>query len=269
MSVLHVVISCEHGDNRVPARYGRWFEGPDVRLPAHRGYDPGALALGRALATRLHAPLFFTTVTRLLVEQNRSARHRQLFSAAMRAAPADVRNEVLARYYVPYRAAIEQHIAAAVARGERVLHVASHSFTPALDGAVRATDIGLLYDPARASEGQLCADLQVAVRARTGRVVRLNYPYRGTSDGLPTALRRRFPPQAYVGMELEVNQKHVAAGPAWRALRAAIATAFAEGIARFDASARATPPRDAPESARRSPGAAAASRPGAAMRASR
>ncbi len=34
----------------------------------------------------------------------------------------------------------------------------------------------------------------------------MNQPYKGSSDGFPTALRRKFP-KHYIGVELEVNQR--------------------------------------------------------------
>jgi hypothetical protein len=50
--------------------------------------------------------------------------------------------------------------------------------------------------------------------------VRRNYPYAGKGDGLTAHLRLRFPARAYVGIELEVNQKIVlAAGRRWALLR--------------------------------------------------
>ena len=50
-----------------------------------------------------------------------------------------------------------------------------------------------------------------------------NYPYAGKGDGLASHLRQRFPPAAYVGIELEVNQAVVfAAGRPWIALRGAL-----------------------------------------------
>ena len=62
--------------------------------------------------------------------------------------------------------------------------------------------------------------------------VRRNYPYRGDADGLTTTLRRRFPWQRYLGIEIEVNQKHVLAGGRdWRALRAHIAGSATEVLA--------------------------------------
>jgi hypothetical protein len=53
--------------------------------------------------------------------------------------------------------------------------------------------------------------------------VRRNYPYAGKGDGLTAHLRRCFPPSAYVGIELEVNQTIVrVAGRRWTALRGAL-----------------------------------------------
>ena len=50
-------------------------------------------------------------------------------------------------------------------------------------------------------------------------VVRRNYPYLGTADGLTTCLRKRFAPRAYLGIELEINQKHINAdNHYWRRL---------------------------------------------------
>jgi hypothetical protein len=49
--------------------------------------------------------------------------------------------------------------------------------------------------------------------------VRRNYPYRGYADGLTTHLRRRYRGRAYIGIEIEVNQKHVLGGEReWRTL---------------------------------------------------
>jgi len=41
---------------------------------------------------------------------------------------------------------------AVLTRGDRVIHVAVHSFTPTLRGVRRNADVGLLYDPARPGE---------------------------------------------------------------------------------------------------------------------
>src|SRR5690606_4308281 len=110
-------------------------------------------------------PLFVSTTSRLLIDLNRSIGHPKLYSEATRGAPADVRREILARHYLPYRDAVEAAVEAATARGARVIHVSSHSFTPVLDGVVRDADIGLLYDPARSGESALCRRWQVRIEA--------------------------------------------------------------------------------------------------------
>jgi predicted N-formylglutamate amidohydrolase len=232
---LVFVVTCEHGGNRVPARYRRWFRGRARILATHRGYDPGALDVARTLAQTLDAPLIAATVSRLVIELNRSPTHPVLFSPMMHGAPADVRAEAFERHYLPYRTELELFVADSVARGSCVVHVSSHSFTPVLDGVVRAADIGLLYDPARPLELALCDTWQRELAAYlTDWRVRRNYPYRGTGDGLTTYLRRRFDDDVYVGIELEVNQKHVGGSrAAWATTRASVAASLASALGKW------------------------------------
>jgi predicted N-formylglutamate amidohydrolase len=264
---VRVIISCEHGGNRVPARYGEWFAGQEDALASHRGYDPGALATARLMAGAAGATLRFTTISRLLVELNRSPHHPRVFSDIIRAAPRAVREEVFERFYVPYHQVIAADVAAAIARGALVVHIGSHSFTPVFDGVERQADAGILYDPARALEARFAAHWVEALRARGAGVVRRNYPYEGRNDGLPTLLRRRFAPDDYLGLELEVNQRHALAGGAtWRRLQRGIAAALPDALRAFAPEAGASwpsRPRGARESARRSREAA----PGADSRA--
>ena len=224
----HVLITCEHGGNRIPPRYRALFAGFEAVLETHRGYDPGALAVARKLARALDSPLFVSATSRLLIDLNRSIGHPKLYSEATRDAPAAVRREILDRHYLPYRAAVEAHVAAVIARGSRVIHLASHSFTPVLDGVVRNADIGLLYDPARAGEAELCRRWQARLKSQAPELkVRRNYPYTGRSDGFTAFLRRRFPSDLYVGIELEINQKHgLPGGRRWRALQDRVVETF-------------------------------------------
>jgi predicted N-formylglutamate amidohydrolase len=222
------LISCEHGGKRIPAPWRALFSGHAALLNSHRGYDPGALRMARELAAAFDAPLFAATVSRLLIELNRSPGHPGLYSGITRGLPRAVRQELLERHYLPYRNALEQCAAALVADGKRVVHVSSHSFTPELDGEVRNADIGLLYDPSRPGEAALCRRWQQALRnVAPALKVRMNYPYAGTGDGFTTALRRRFAAERYVGIELEINQKHaLARGRHWQGVRAAVIAAL-------------------------------------------
>jgi len=228
-----LVLTCEHGGNEVPAAYSALFAGQSALLASHRGWDPGALALGVRMARALGVPLHASTTTRLLVDLNRSIGHRQLFSEFTRALPATVRTDIIAQHYRPYRDAIEAEVALQIAAGRRVLHVASHSFTPVLHGMTRQADVAWLYDPARAGEVALAAAwlAQFALRA-PGLRLRRNYPYQGRGDGLTSLLRKRHADDAYVGIELEVNQRFVASGGApWEALQAQLTDSLASAAA--------------------------------------
>jgi predicted N-formylglutamate amidohydrolase len=223
-----LLITCEHGGNRIPARYRALFEWERALLESHRGYDAGALPMARELAAALHAPLVFSTISRLLVDLNRSIGHARFHHDHVRNLRSDQRNEIIERYYRPYREQVERHVRTAIARDRSVVHISSHSFTPALDGQVRTADVGLLYDPARPGEVALCAAWKSVLEALApGLNVRRNYPYAGKGDGLTRHLRRCYSSRTYVGVELEINQKHVAGpAPAYRALRQAVIEAL-------------------------------------------
>lgn len=229
-----LVISCEHGGNRIPARYRHFFPAHQAVLATHRGYDAGALRMARELAAAFDAPLVFATVSRLLVDLNRSVDHPHLHLAEIRSAPSSVRQGILRQHYQPYRNEVERLVRQAIVDRGQVLHLASHSFTPALHGKVRHADIGLLYDPARPGEAQFCARWKIALaQCAPALVVRRNYPYAGKNDGLPRHLRRALPPHAYLGIELEINQKHMAGNAqAWAWLRQVIIASLRQTLAR-------------------------------------
>ena len=204
------------------------FRAQAALLDTHRGYDAGALAVAKELAMATRATLVTSTVSRLLVDLNRSLGNPRVFSAASRAAPSVVRRKIVQQYYLPYRERVEWLVARAVSRGRRVIHISSHSFTPRLYGKVRRADVGLLYHPGRAGEVALAAQWKSTLEEAAPELrVRRNYPYAGKGDGLMSHLRQRFPSAAYVGIELEVNQKFVlAAGPRWKRLRGVLTEAL-------------------------------------------
>lgn len=228
-----VIVSCEHGGREVPDAYAHFFVDHGALLDSHRGWDPGALELGRQMADAFDAPLYASSTTRLLIDLNRSIGHRQLFSEATRGLTGAERKAVVAGHYRPHRDAIEGEIARRIAAGQPVTHIASHSFTPVMNGVARHADVAVLYDPRRASESALSRRWLAELAQRVpGLRLRRNYPYRGRSDGLASLLRRRFPVEAYVGLELEVNQRFVEqGGVAWEALRASLVESLAAALA--------------------------------------
>src|SRR5438552_1614447 len=123
------LITCEHAGKRIPAPYRSLFRGRRALLDSHRGYDPGALVMAKALARAFRAPLVTSVISRLLIDLNRSIGHRQLFSVVTRGAPANLRASIVERHYLPYRVQVERLVRQSVSRGRRVIHISSHSFT--------------------------------------------------------------------------------------------------------------------------------------------
>jgi predicted N-formylglutamate amidohydrolase len=200
-----LLITCEHAGSRVPRAYAHVLRG--APLASHRGWDPGALPLARRIARRLRVPVHAVLWSRLLVESNRSIENPRIWSRWTARLPRDERERLLERYWWPHRREVEHEVRRAAGSGRRVVHVAVHTFTPVLAGEVRRADVGLLYDSARKQERAFCLRWRRCLRELDPTLrVRLNYPYRGTADGLPTWLRRRFPSAGYLGIELEVNQ---------------------------------------------------------------
>ena len=216
----YLILSCEHGGNRLPAPFQHLFT--KRFLGTHRGHDPGALALARDFAAVTGAPLFYSTVSRLLVELNRPLGHPQVFAKNL---PPRVREELLQRYYFPYWRQVE----GAVRRtSRRVLHISFHSFTPKLRGERRTTDVGLLFDPAREPEVRFCHAWRGSIVALSPELqVHYNKPYRGTFPSLVDELRKKFRPKRYVGIQVEVNQKFPRGDARhWRALRRVLVQSF-------------------------------------------
>jgi predicted N-formylglutamate amidohydrolase len=219
-----LVLSCEHGGARIPAPYADCFAKGAAELASHRGYDIGALELAKATAHTLHAPLLFSTVSRLLVELNRSVHHPALFSEFTSPLDENAKDKILRRYYWPHRHAVEALVAETLESGGRVIHVGVHTFTPVLQGVERTADVGLLYDPSRPREKAFCVRWQERLRAEAPDLrVRRNDPYRGAADGFTTYLRNQFPANRYLGIELEVNNRFVTgAAQTWGTIQGAV-----------------------------------------------
>lgn len=232
---MHLMLSCEHATNAIPARYRHLFDGYRAKaaLRGHRGCDIGALELAERLRWALGAQLFVAETSRLLIDVNRSLHHQRVFSEFSSPLSAAERLDVIDAYYRPYRRRIQHMVEQRLADGDVVLHISVHSFTPRLDGRTRNADVGLLYDSKRRCELQTSLALMRHLKAPEGAPmrffestplrVRRNYPYRGTADGLTTALRRRFTDGRYRGIELEINQRLLA--------RHTVAEPLAMGIA--------------------------------------
>lgn len=202
------LLTCEHGGNEIPAFLKDLIAIPPAVLRSHRGWDPGALKLFRAMLPLADFALSSTT-SRLVVELNRSPKHRRLFSEYSGYLSEEVKKRILEGIYQPYRSQAENWVKAQLASGEKVTHISVHTFTPVLRGVRRNASLGLLYDPSRKGEVALCKSIAGILRERRpSLLVRMNYPYKGRSDGFTTYLRNKY--RSYSGIEIEVNQKLLA-----------------------------------------------------------
>lgn len=202
-----LLLTCEHAVNEVPQAYRYLFAGREEVLSTHRGYDLYALDIAGQLARAFHAPLLAAKVTRLLVDCNRSPASRNLFSPYSRPLPRQEKERVRASWHTPHQEAAADAVFRVIETGALAVQLAIHSFTPVLNGRIRTADLGLLYDPARPRERKLCGRwLEELRQAAPALRLRRNYPYLGKTDSLPTMLRKRFPEERYLAIELEINQ---------------------------------------------------------------
>lgn len=209
MKPLKLILSCEHASNDVPLRWSHLFE-DDTDLITHRGWDPGAEIIASSLKEQLDVPCYYHPYTRLLVEPNRSLDHPQLFSEYTSGLNRVQKEELIRRYYLPYREQVTAHIGQLIDEGGSVVHVSVHSFIPVWNGVPREVEIGLLFDEARKSEVRFCESWKNHLQAHVvQKIVRYNEPYQGADDGFTTWLRTRFADENYCGIEVEVNQKFV------------------------------------------------------------
>ena len=197
-----LILTCEHASNKLPAAFRSAV--PTEVLKTHRAYDIGALAVFRKLV-KFAKPEFYCEgkFSRLFVDLNRTITNKSAFSDYLR---NDEKAKAQATIYcTEYRTAIEKFVKATPKK--EIIHLGIHSFTPELNGKVRNTDIGILYDPSRPKECELAQVIKAEIkRLHPEMKVRFNYPYKGTSDGLTTTLRKKIGPR-YAGLEIEINQK--------------------------------------------------------------
>jgi len=207
-----IVLTCEHGGNKISAAYRSLFSGADDVLKTHRGWDPGALAVAEAMAKRLASRLFSSTTSRLLVELNRSLGHSALFSNYTATLSPEQRQQIIDKYWRPYREEVTAYMEELVNAGRRVIHLSIHSFTPVWNGIPRRTRIGLLYDPRSLNERSFCDTWKARLRQQCPEyTIHSNQPYKGIGDGFTTWLRRHLAAMdncegTYAGIEIEINQ---------------------------------------------------------------
>lgn len=204
-----LLISCEHAGNKIPREYKERIT-PELEalLGTHRGWDRGALQVAKEISRTENAPLYFTELSRLLIDCNRSLHHKNCYGPTFQDAPEEMKEQIARDFYHPYRQTVIEGVERLRKGGHKVLHCAFHSFTPSMDGIERTAEFGLLYDPGRPSERKWADEILQKMNLQNfpGRL-RRNYPYLGKADGFTKFLRSQFNDAAYAGFEFEFNQK--------------------------------------------------------------
>ena len=75
------------------------------------------------------------------MDLNRSLGHRTLFSEFTEDLSRADRDDILRRHYFPFRHRVQSLVESSLERGQAVLHVSVHSFTPVFNGQTRNADV--------------------------------------------------------------------------------------------------------------------------------
>lgn len=214
-----ILLVCEHASRHIPAAFGDLGLSDEARR-SHIAWDPGALAVAEGMAAALDAPLLFQRVSRLVYDCNRPPEAESAVPARSEiyAIPgneglsAEARAARVSRYYLPFRAALDDLVDRRTGAGQRPAIVTVHSFTPVYNGVRRTLDIGILHD----ADARL-ADAMLAV-ADAGDV-RRNEPY-GPEDGVTHTLRTHAIPRGLLNVMIEIRNDLIADPESQRAMAA-------------------------------------------------
>ena len=202
----------------IPARYKFLFAKNQGVLKTHRGSDFGALEVARLLSRLTSTPLYFTKISRLIVDMNRSPVSPTALSRWTNSLSKIEQKQIFEKLYWPYPELIYSKVELAMRFKKssephsrrsftttdiRLVHFGIHSFSPYIESSRRDCQIGILFDPKRPLETKAARHLQIHLKRLFPDLgIRLNFPYRGNGDGLTTDLRKRYRPTQYVGLEL-------------------------------------------------------------------
>ncbi|MBD8065790.1 N-formylglutamate amidohydrolase [Devosia sp. PTR5] len=187
------VIVVDHASNRLPDRFGTLGLTMTERL-SHVAWDPGALAVSRALSDQLDAPMVQATFSRLVIDPNRgldapdliwTLSERTRIPGNENLSPEE-RQYRIDHYHRPYHAAIETLLEARRHAGLSSILVCMHSFTPVYHGVQRPWPIGLVVPH---DEGFTAAFRDALLALEPDLRVGWNEPY-AASMGLTLTLER-------------------------------------------------------------------------------
>ena len=180
-----ILLICDHATNTVPAELGSLGMEFDA-FERHIAYDIGAAAATRLMAQALEAPAILSGFSRLLIDPNRGGDDPTLVmrisdgalipgNAYIDAAEVERRKQL---YWLPYRTAIADKIAAMTELCPAPLIISVHSMTHVWKGVERPWEFSILWD----KDPRLAQPLIENLRAQRLHVGD-NQPYDGALKG--------------------------------------------------------------------------------------
>jgi predicted N-formylglutamate amidohydrolase len=203
-----VVLVCEHAANAIPPEF-KELGLNEHALQSHIAWDLGALAVAKAMAARLDAPLVAQRVSRLVYDCNRSPNapdaipdisEYQKIPGNVGLSAAD-RLARTVRYYAPFCDALS----ACLEKRVSPVLITVHSFTPVYKGQRRDVEIGILHD----RDSRLADEILKCAGRNSERKVMRNLPY-GPEDGVTFTLVRHALPYGLLNVMIEIRNDLIA-----------------------------------------------------------
>jgi predicted N-formylglutamate amidohydrolase len=224
-----IVLVCEHASNTFPEEFGTL--GLDAQAQsAHIAWDPGALALARALSRHLDAVLVHAPVSRLIYDLNRPPHapaampaHSEVYDIpGNQSLSAQARMVRVASVYLPFHQMLRRLIVDRLTQGDAPVLVTIHSFTPVYHGQPRALEFGVIHD----GEDRFA---QAVLAGVTGLKAALNEPY-SAADGVTHLIRLHALPYDLPHAMLEIRNDLIANDAAVGAMAATLAPALRSAL---------------------------------------
>lgn len=210
------LLVCDHASAALPDEFGENILPPEDAA-RHISHDIGAAAVTRLLASTLPAHAFLATLSRLVVDLNRSAECPDVIPEISDGSivpfnqnlSAPERTARLQTYHEPYHHALgklaQSHIAQ---HGQQTLGILVHSFTPCLKTCTqmqRPWHIGLLWR----DDEKTARQLQRWLESHTDFVIGDNEPYTAFS-GASYTMRKHFGDADIPHIAIELRQDLIA-----------------------------------------------------------
>jgi len=145
------VILCDHSSNNIPKKYDN-LGISEAERQMHVAWDPGTLDVAKTLAQMFDAPLIYSTISRLVIDKNRSRDRNDLIPSTSEYIKISgnenisqtERQQRINDYHIPYHNAITNLLDEREELGINNVIMSIHSFTPTYMGIKRPWEIGLI-----------------------------------------------------------------------------------------------------------------------------